>query len=37
MTRVKQLALGFTMCFAFTLIGFTFYALSQLPQGFKGL
>ena len=29
--------LGFTISFAFVLIGFTFFALSQLPQGFKGL
>jgi len=32
-----HLALGTTMCFGFTLIGFTFYALSKLPEGFKGL
>jgi len=38
-TNMKPIAylLGFTISFAFVLIGFTFFALSQLPQGFKGL
>lgn len=37
MEKWVKLALGSTISFAFVLIGFTFYALSKLPEGFKGL
>lgn len=37
MSTSGKLALGCALSFAFVLIGFTFYTLSQLPQGFKGL
>ncbi len=37
MSKTLALGLGVSMSFEFTLIGFTFYALSNLPEGFKGL
>ena len=37
MEKWIKLGLGISMSFGFVLIGLTFFALSKLPEGFKGL